>query len=209
MTVRAQGNYVYSLGGKPQDVGEPWTLTRVGTGFRLQGQRLVKGKPTLIVDAAYLGTECGAMKVEWLGAGEPRAVQFLLEGGALEWRDGSGPAQRLMLPPRTLMFPLLRAATGPLLRALLDSTRPVVMPDLRAPRSAQFLRPLLSDRRTGLAAGAGGSRYRYFGGEYGDEGSDWWLDSHGLVCRYQWDTPQGQWDVRLEGLHADPGFSFS
>lgn len=206
--MRALGDYSYTFSGVPQAVGEPWTLMRTGSGFVLQGVRLLKGTPTLVVEAEYERTSCTAMRVEWLGMGEPRTVHYRLVDGELDWRDGGRSPQRVSLPPGCLMFPLLRAGTGPLLRELAMARRAVVMPDLRAPRSAQFLTPLLSERRAERPAGAGGSHYRYFGGEYGEDGSDWWVDSHGIVSRYTWATPQGDWDVRLENLAADPGFEF-
>lgn len=205
----ARGSYHYSLDRKAQEVGEPWTLTQVEGGWRLEGQRLVKGKPALNIEADYAGSHCVALKLQWHGSNATQIVHYKIADDTLEWRLGDGSPQEFMLPPGCLMFPLLRAGTGPLLRELVKGPRCVLMPDMRAPRSPQFLKPLLSDRRAEQPAGPGGSRYRYFGGEYGDAGSDWWLGQHGLVTQYTWETPQGTWDVRLDSFASSEGFEFS
>jgi hypothetical protein len=73
----------------------------------------------------------------------------------------------------------------------------VVLPDIRNPDGAWFLHPLRSPRHA-VAGDQGPRHYRYYGGEYGEAGADYWLDADGFVARYRWVAPDGAWEVELE-----------
>ena len=203
MRAVAQGTYRYWRDGALQAITEPWQLRRTPDGLVLKGQRLVDGKPALEIEAQYGGGLCSAMRLHWRGSDQDSRVHYRRCGETLEWRfDDDAGFQVFVLPQGCLLFPLLRAAAGPLVRKLADSPRSLVLPALHNPAdSERFLRPLLSARRAVLLDGKAG-HYRYYGGEYGEQGSDYWLDQQGLLLRYRWDSPQGVWEVRLEDHSA-------
>jgi hypothetical protein len=87
-----------------------------------------------------------------------------------------------------------------LIERLAGNPGTVIVPWLRDPRQAEhLLLPLPSQRSaTPLETDEGsGRRYRYRGGEYGEDGAECWLDETGLLLRYCWSTIDGRWEVRL------------
>lgn len=194
----ARGTYRYWRDGVAQDVAEPWSVTASGAGLVLRGQRIAGGRPLLDVTARYGDGACNEFMVAWQpGGAGARTVRYRREGALLEWSEGEAAPQRESLAGASLLFPLLRAATGALLVELARGPRGVVLPDIRNPRDAGFLRPLRSQRRAATGSDGPG-HYRYYGGEYGEAGADYWLDADGFVTRYRWDSPQGCWEVRRE-----------
>lgn len=193
MTSRHAGTYRYRRDGQPQPVEEPWTWTR----DCLQGQRLVEGQTVLDLTARFDGAHCRSFDMHWSSGDRSRHGRYALAGTQLQWTL-DGVAAQMTVPAEALLFPLLRAATGALIRQLDRGPRPVIVPDIR-PDSRQPLAPLLSDREASLMApdDAGLQCWRYSGGEYGATGCDCWLDAAGLLQRYRWASPQGVWDVRL------------
>lgn len=193
------GRYRYCLDGVLQGIDEPcaWTLTPDGA--RLHGRRELRGKTLFEVDATYVDGACRAFTVHWHDSARVRAAHYRIDGHHLRWQVDAD-AQALDLPDDCLMFPLLRAATGPLLRRLIDAPRPVLVPRLHDPQAPDFLAPLLSTRsvQRHSAPGAVPQHLRYFGGEYGDAGCDCWIDAEDRLVRYVWDTAQGRWDVHWQ-----------
>ncbi len=212
MSRLASGEYHYWLNGERQTIREPWQLLHTGSGSQLRGQRMVAEQVLLDIDAQYHGAKCVALQLNWK-PGKPgcRSFRYQLQGDSLLWQQADEPARhRFQLPPDSLLFPLLRAATGPILRHLTLAPRSLVLPCLRDPDdSRQFLRPLLSARSAESAGTApnGERHYRYFGGEYGKAGSDYWLTAQGLVQRYRWQTPQADWEAHLDSPWIDDGFT--
>ena len=165
----------------------------------LRGQRLVAEVPVLDIEAHYRGRHCHTQTLHWQNAdGSSRRFHYALAPGQLHWDDGDAADSRsLALPSGALQFPLLRAATGRLLQELAGGAGPVVLPNLRvAEQAADFLHPIVSERWVEAQAGAG--HYRYFGGEYGDAGAEYWLDEQAIVQRYRWLSPTGLWEIRLQ-----------
>lgn len=177
-----RGVYRYWRDGKMQDVVEPWELVRNAEGWLLTGQRKVNGQTALGVEAQYLGPLCTAMRLTWLSNKPARHAE-------------------LQATEDALLFPLLRAAAGPLLPLLAGGPRTVLLPDIRDPRSAGFLEPLRSVRHARLLD-EHSWHYRYYGGEYGEAGADYWLDARGVLARYRWASPQGEWEARLQDFQA-------
>lgn len=210
MSELARGVYRYRCDGRESDITEPWRLVRHGEQLRLLGRRLDGSRVLLEVDARYRGDRCVALR---LAADTPtgrRRLQYRRDDEGLSWFESGAPAAtHVALPADAVLFPLLRAATGPLLRTLAVGPCELVLPDLRNPADAgAFLRPLRSLRRvTQVGADAQGSHLRFFGGEYGELGADYWIGADGVVQRYQWSSPHGVWDVRLDALRVAPGFS--
>ena len=204
MTVLAQGIYRYWRDGALQDISEPWQWQRVGDHQVLRGQRCVAGQPLLDIEATYEGAECRQLRLRWgpHSAGEAQTLHYVCREPSLHWRrEGDAADQTLPLPAGSLLFPLLRAAAGPLLLRLARAPATVVVPCLRDPAdAARFLTPRLSERHAVLIDedAATGRHYRYYGGEYGEAGSDYWLGADNRLLRYRWDSPQGVWEVRLE-----------
>jgi hypothetical protein len=213
MTLLARGRYRYERDGGPTGISEPWQLERLESGCRLRGQRLIDGQPLLEVEAHFQSGRCTEMRLQWQPSGEgvPRVLRYRHRETVLEWcEEGGCMPQFLQLPADCLMFPLLRAAAGPLVEQLARASRWVVLPSLHDPQdTATFLRPLLSQRRAErVDSGPAALRhYRYFGGEYGEAGSDYWLDAHGILQRYRWLSPHGAWEVRNESGAAAAGFA--
>lgn len=213
MSELARGTYRYWRDGALQPIVEPWTLRRGLDGsVLLRGRRQMEGAPLLDIEADYAGAHCTGMRLRWHPAppDEPRTAHYRLDGAALHWRFADAaryPPQTL--PANTLLFPLLRAATGPLLSQLDGAPRTVVLPSLRDPAGSDgFLRPLLSERRAlenGVDA-EGLRRIRFLGGEYGETGADCALGPEGLMRHYRWESPNGVWDVRLEDAWWEPEF---
>lgn len=205
----ARGRYLYSRDGQRQPVIEPWSLQQVDGALLLSGQRIVDGVSLLEVSARYRGRRCEQFVVHWNGA-VPRHAEYQLHQGGLRWKPAAQAAwQAAPEADGSLLFPLIRAAAGPLLPLLEAQPRGVCVPDIRDPDQAQqFLRPLVSQRRAELIEGADGAarQYRYYGGEYGDAGADYWVDSHELLTRYQWVSTSGSWEVVLEELDVAEGF---
>lgn len=127
MTLLASGTYRYRLDGALQPIEEPWTFHRIDHRMRLHGQRVIDGNPLLEVDADYDGSICKAMHVRWQAA-PPQEIRYWHVGEHFEWqRKGEPGAQFIDVPPDSLMFPLLRAATGLLLPQLIRP-RAVIVP---------------------------------------------------------------------------------
>lgn len=212
MTLLARGEYSYWRDGERQDVREPWRLQATANGLHLWGERRVNGQTALEVDADYEGLHCRALRLSWQDRDGARTAQYEHRGEVLHWQvEGEPPTPPLAVPSGCALFPLLRAAAGPLVRQLLASPRSVVVPNIRATaQRAERLQPLLSTRHAVLQAqdAQGGQHYRYYGGEYGDAGSDYWLDARGLLQRYSWDSAQGLWEARLEDLDTQDGFAW-
>lgn len=213
MSALASGIYRYWRDGAPQSVTEPWRLLRSENGLLLRGKRLVDGLPFLDVEAEYVGARCTSLRLHWQppAPAAPRGAEYRLEPGLLRWRfEHEAGWREQPLPADALLFPLLRAGTGPLLGLLAGGTRTVVLPCIRdANDHDTFLHPLSGLRHVTkpLAAGDAAPTLRYHGGEYGEQGCDCWLDSLGLLQRYLWPTAQGKWDVRLDELQHSETFT--
>lgn len=206
----ARGRYRYSRDDQPQPVVEPWSLHRAGGALLLRGQRIVDGRSLLEISARYRGRRCEQFKLHWHGA-LPRSAEYQLQQGELRWKPAPDDAWASAPEAHcSLLFPLLRAAAGPLLGLLAGQPAKVCVPDIRDPDlTDQFLRPLCSQRRAELLEGADGAarHYRYYGGEYGDAGADYWVDGHELLTRYRWAAPNGRWEVVLEELEVAEGYT--
>lgn len=198
-----RGDYSYRRNGELQDIQEPWTWQFDGDTSVLSGQRIVAGVPVLDIRAEYHGPRCVAQQLRWQGLDakpdQPaRDLSYRIDGAQLRWSEAGRAAEhRLPLPAEALQFPLLRAASGRLLLNLQRGAGPVVLPNLRvAPTATDFLHPLLSKRW--VEAGNAAGHYRYLGGEYGDAGADYWLNSDAILERYRWAAPDGVWDVQAQ-----------
>lgn len=205
----ARGNYRYWRDGEPQPIDEPWSLHQRGETRRLVGERRRSGQPLMRVEAERRDGDWLSLAVDW--AAEPAlGVAWSVQGDALCWRRRNGEAGERSLPPGTQLFPLLRAAAGPLLRALLARPATVAVPALHDPGDRQaFLLPILS-RRSAEQLGdddALGAHLRYRGGEYGEDGSDYWLRHGDLVQRYRWQASDGCWEVALTDAAFSDDFS--
>ena len=209
MKTLAQGVYRYWRDGLPQGVTEPWQLDQMARGWTLRGQRVLDGRPALAVEADYQGSRCTQMRVTWHRAEKPLTAHYRLRDSRLEWRTQE--PQTLALPPQHHLFPLLRAASGPLLQTLTGGPQCVVVPNIRDTKQQEFLHPLLSERHAECLGKdkEWGKFYRYYGGEYGATGADYWLDESGLVTRYCWESSQGLWEVRLEERRVAADFSWN
>lgn len=209
MSAVASGTYRYWKDGAAQDIEEPWQLVRDGEAARLTGERRVGGAAVLSVTARYEGPACTALELRWSGE-RPRHRHYRLHDSCAQWREDGAMAWRtLVLPPDTLLYPLLRAASGPILQALLEKPRTIVLPSLRDPAAPGFLEPELSARYARrFAESEEGVHCRYFGGEYGEAGADYWLAADGLVTRYCWASANGLWEVRLaDSERSSPAFA--
>lgn len=209
MSEVARGTYRYWKDSVAQDIEEPWRILRTGDRWQLRGERRVNGSTLLAVDACYDGGQCTALELRWSGDRQ-RHRHYRLHDERVQWReDGSLAWRTQVLPPGALLFPLLRAASGPILQALLERPRTIVLPSLRDPAAANFLEPELSLRHAQRHAdSADGTHCRYFGGEYGEAGADYWLAADGLVTRYRWASAQGLWEVRLaDSERSSPAFA--
>lgn len=201
MKPRTGGTYRYWHDGQLQPIAEPWRWVPADEGLRLEGLRMQGERILLQVAADYTEAGCVALLLDWQpGSPQHRRVAYRHLGAVLEWQEDGHDVQRLELAAGELLFPLLRAATGFQLRQLVDTPRGVLVPDLHDPSSPDFLHPLRSQRHV-LATDDGPEpqrHFRYFGGEYGDQGCDCWLDRFDLMLRYQWQSPEGLWEARLD-----------
>lgn len=196
------GCYRYWRDGVCQTIEEPWQWRPTPQGSQLSGQRIVDGRPVLDILAEYRNGRCSEMTLRWGGDEETGLWHYQQQDDQLVWARDGEPPRHLKLPPDCLLFPLLRAATGPLLPRLAAAPCDLVLPRLHDPFAADFLQPVLSARHA--VPSKNPDHFRYFGGEYGAAGSDYWLNPSGLVSRYLWSSPQGKWDVRLESAQQ-PG----
>lgn len=196
------GVYRYWRDGVPLAIEEPWAWQPKAGGHRLAGERRVEGVVVLSVSADYLDGQCQTMALDWQPE-SPKAHRHLVYrrvGETLHWSEpGRARQGRLALPATAPLFPLLRAATGFILRTLACKPQTIALPDLRATGDPErFLKPWCSSRRViEGAATADGRHYRYFGGEYGEVGADYWLNHGGWVQRYRWAASDGLWEAAL------------
>jgi hypothetical protein len=203
MTELARGTYRYARDGVPQAISEPWQLRQTPQGVALLGRREIGGESVLEVEAGFARARCTSLTAYWKRQHAPlaRSVRYQLVGETLHWRShGSDSTQIMPLPGGCVLFPLLRAAAGPLIRQLSQQPGWVVLPNINDSTGPPLLHPTLSQRQaTTLDRDlALGDRFRYVGGEYAQTGADYWLDRHAIVQRYVWDAPHGRWDVHLE-----------
>lgn len=206
----ASGDYSYWRDGERQAISEPWSLSVGDLGLHLHGQRLLDGKLVLEVAADYQGRHCLGMALTWFAASTTRSVIYEMRGETLQWRLDDATDSRIQpLPQGCELFPLLRVAAGPLVQQLLELRRAVVVPNIRPNASEQeLLSPLMSERHASLLGHNGEERHcRYYGGEYGTAGSEYWLDARGLLQRYRWESDHGIWEARLEGLRMTAEFA--
>lgn len=195
MSVSRAGTYHYWLDGQQQTIIEPWEWVREGESASLKGQRIVDAHVLLNIRALYEKAQCTDLQLSWQGSGRIQHWRYRIQQEQLLWACQGGPDGTLELPGGCRLFPLLRAATGLLLPQLQVESASIVLPDIRqAPGQPGFLHPHISPRR---AERINEQHWRYYGGEYGEPGSDYWLDEDGLVRAYRWDSPQGRWDVTL------------
>ena len=207
----ASGNYRYNLDGVEQPIEEPWQLIQTDSGLILQGRRIVNGIALLTVDARFKNGAWQQMSLHWAGngagddPGQHYRLEYRLANNELAWAHAGKSEQRFALPDNTLLFPLLRAASGSLLSQLAAKPQTLVLPCLRDPQDqAAFLRPIMSQRRAEYVQQLDDdtTHFRYYGGEYGEAGSDYWLNRQGLLQRYVWQSPHGCWDVQLKDYQA-------
>jgi len=206
MSRLASGNYRYCKNGTAQNIDEPWSIESTQDGLLIQGERRISEVPVLRVGAHYVDGACSSCTVQWQPAaaipGSPR--HYRMFGKDLHWSDDTQQDHRLSLPAKTLLFPLLRAAAGPLVLALRTQARPVVVPSLHDPEQPTFLHPRISTRHTRQLSE---NHYRYYGGEYGEHGSDYWLNPQGLLQAYRWESADGLWEVSLDELTLTEGWN--
>lgn len=196
MNSAAQGTYHYWKNGARLPIEE----TSTWAGATISGARVVDGKTLLKVTAHYSQRRCTGFKVSWATANDTIQARYRLQGEQLIWQRSTDAAEQSLSVPRgTQLFPLIRAASGYLIRNLAHGHCPVMVPNIRpdADANEQFA-PLISERSATLEADtADNSQWRYRGGEYGDAGCKAWLDAHDRMTRYVWDAPDGQWVVKL------------
>lgn len=213
MTILARGIYRYRKDGDLQNIVEPWHFAQTPDGLTLTSERRVADNVVLQVQARFSGSTCTGMQARW-NAAHSCVYDYQLEAVApdeqlLYWQAGNdgNDAQlpgTLKLAGDALLFPLMRAAAGPLVLALAQKPHPVVVPSLHHPEDPTFLHPRVSQRH---AEQQDAQHFRYYGGEYGSAGSDYWLHPSGLLQAYRWDSPTGVWEVELDKLVRDPAFS--
>ncbi len=195
MTPLASGLYSYQRDGQPQPIREPWQLEEDG-GLILAGQRDVENLGSLKVRARYAGPRCVAADIEWSQADIRTSARYWLEGKTWHWSRAEQTPEAIAQSEGALLFPLLRAATGPLMSHLDTQPRRVLVPALHNPGDPDSaFKPVLSMRRIELL---GPSYWRYLGGEYGETGCVCELTPEGLLKAYHWDSAHGSWDVMLE-----------
>lgn len=193
----ARGAYRYWRDGQPQNVREPWELERTRGSQRLQGSRIVDGRCVLEVKAEWRDGAWVSMDVRCQGATGERSAEYRVFGTELHWLT-HGSSGVVQLPPGAHLFPLLRAAMGPLVAALARASAPVIVPDIRDLSAPSALEPSITARRAELLGVRDGERHlRCYGGEYGDEGADCWLDDADRLLRYRWASSAGVWEARL------------
>lgn len=197
MSQAHRGSYQYWKDGQRQGIDEP----SVWTPYQIQARRRVGGRTALSVTADYAGGCCTGLVLHTGDDGTEASVRYHIARGRLDWQRDSEPAgQALALPADALLFPLMRAGSGWLIRQLAGGARPVVVPDIRPDATpAERLAPIISTRSVQLLETTpdGGTRWRVFGGEYGQAGCEAWLDADDRMSRYVWDAPDGRWEVRL------------
>lgn len=209
MTPPAQGIYRYWRDGVPQPIEEPWQILEERHGWVLRSTRNVEGCCVLAIEARYQERRCHSFRLDWMpeASGAQRSLHYRCEHGQLQWQE---PERRqtgeLPFPDDHRLFPLVRAASGPLLRDLSIAPATVVLPCLQPNADAEaFLRPMHSRRRAEFLDRDDESvdHLRYYGGEYGTTGSDYWVDANDWVQRYRWHAPDGCWEVRNETQARD------
>ena len=195
MTTLCSGHYSYRLNGKPQAIAEPWQITS-DNGLFLSGQRSVDQLGSLLVRAHYAAARCIAAEFEWAQDGLRKRARYWLDGKSWMWSRDNQPALSAGADDSALLFPLLRAATGPLLSQLDSQPRQVLVPSLHDPSdSNSAFTPVLSMR---WLEPIGPSYWRYLGGEYGHTGCVCELNAEHLLKAYHWDSPNGSGDVILD-----------
>lgn len=208
----ARGDYHYWRDEKSRGITEPWSLSSKGDALILKGKRIMNKSVLLEIEAHFTEGGWHDLIVSWMpGTPGSRRFEYHLRGDKLEWLEqGVGSKHTEKVPARSLLFPLLRGASGPLLQSLAKRPATVILPTLGSPPdSAAFLQPMHSPRRATLegAHDTTGIHYRYYGGEYGETGSDFWVTRTGIVDRYKWKAADGEWDVRLMDGWAAPDFN--
>lgn len=201
MTPILSGHYAYFVDGQRKNIEEPWQLQANNYGVRLSGERIVDGHCVLAVQARYQQRQCNFMRISWQARPQDdlQNISYWQRHNILNWRfDHESESQRLELPSGSLMFPLLRAASGPLIQQLSEGERCVIVPRLHDPAAKNFLHPLLSQRRA--KATSESHQWRCFGGEYGETGALYQLNALGLTQAYEWQTDQGLWQIKLDQL---------
>lgn len=200
----AKGRYDYWKDDTQQPVVEPWQLLKDANRLTLSGQRIVDGVTLLDVLATYQSGLCNSMMLNWQStSNEPAQTwRYWLLENELHYRPPHSDVDQIFsLRSGSLLFPLIRPAAGPLVRQLAQGETQVVLPCLRDPSDTQnFLHPITSARQTVATKSSAENElqhFRYFGGEYGKTGADYWLNSDQLLDRYLWESNAGRWEVRL------------
>ncbi|MGJ8669273.1 MAG: hypothetical protein ACSHXK_07290 [Oceanococcus sp.] len=204
----ASGDYHYWYDGSIQAVQEPWQLHQSGTGFVLSGKRIVNARTCFEVVAEYSNKRrCTGLDLSWIDANGKQNWQYRQQTKPqqLAWRKEAQDWKLTEATPGARLFPLLRAAAGPLVRELSKQPHVVIVPTLHDPDDTdEFLKPSSSQRYCEQQSSA--NHYRYFGGEYGEMGSEYWLNTQGLMTSYEWKSAQGLWRVELQDAYYAPGF---
>ena len=209
LAVVASGHYRYSCDGQPQAIQEPWQLFRLEDQFILQGQRQVDNGPDFSVLAEYSNKRrCVQFLLDWSDKNNTQRLHYQhdLQADSLRWRRAGESWHSQSLTSGSLLFPLLRAAAGPLVRELSLGPRDTIVPSLHTPdQPDDFLSPRRSLRHCEAQSSEG--HYRYFGGEYGQSGADYWLNPRGILSAYHWQSAHGLWEVALNKPFYSSGFS--
>ncbi len=191
-----RGLYRYWKDGELQPIDEPWQYDASANTGLLTGQRIVGGETLLDVEAGYRDRHCIRLALTWTQDGQAQRWRYLRGSHTLLWSCDGGPERVLPLAANCRLFPLLRAATAGVLKDAEDEGIQLVLPSLHNPGTHGFLQPVQSSRCVRRSAEAG--HLRYYGGEYGDAGADYWLGDHGLVDHYRWQAPSGLWEIKLD-----------
>jgi hypothetical protein len=210
------GEYRYLLNGGTTAITETWARQIFPGGRqRITSRRNAPGVE-ITVDAIVDKGLVLSCLITWQSGDASIQADYAWRESALECRrtrEGAPPEEQAIVcdqaGPR-LLFPLMRAFTGPLISRLLDNdgTGQVFVPDISRPGDPEMLlRPRVSQRHANiLDVGAkldiDGMAVpcrlcEYTGEQYG-AGSRFWLGEDETLLRYQWQQGSAQhWDVWL------------
>lgn len=214
------GRYHYLLNGQATKVDESWSIEgELATQCKVSSLRYAPGVE-IEVSAQLSGGVVQHFTADWRSdSAKTLSVQYLLEPDrVLVSRRAARSAKQEVIEVRlesvssqSLLFPLMRIFTGPLIARLLElgGAGTVILPDINDPaNTGQLLRPLSTQRRAMLIGdevllSPDGVALQcrcveYIGDQYA-AGSRFWLAQDDLLVRYQWQqSDHRQWDVWLQ-----------
>lgn len=222
----ASGLYLYFLNEQPAGVTEAWGIYQQPDGsFRTRVERDARSTfgVTLLLEAESRTTwapdnisrfvaqqydERNAatrdVRAEYVFDAKTVAVARAINGRAVA-------AERIALPEKVVVSPLMRIFLGPVIRQVWRQGSgqpvPVLVPSLEKTLDPEtLLRPLFDQRRATLLDEEELSldghlwrarRFQYLSRHY-DASSQFWLDERGVLLRYLFpQSPTQRWDTRL------------